>query len=339
MSGDLKLGLALGSRGIASGRLVATAKLAEDHGYDSLWFGEAYGADVVVPLAYAAANTTRIKLGAGVFVMDARTPAMTAMTAATLDAISGGRMLCGLGVSGPQVVEGWHGVAYGKPLVKTREYVEILRAVWAREAPLEFAGSLYEIPYNGPDATGLGKPLRSIQHARPDIPIYIAAIGPKNVKLAGEIADGFIPLFWSPEHWADAFGDSLSGVDFDRFDVAANVPLAIGDDVAECRDRVRPFLALYVGGMGARGRNFYNDLVCRFGYEAEAKAIQDAYLNGRHADAAAAVPDALIDEIALVGPPSAVAERLAAWKETPVSSLVLNITDDAVLRLVPELLG
>lgn len=335
----IRLGLANGQGGMAPERLIKLARLAEDCGYDSMWFGEAYGADVVVPLSYVAAHTSRLKLGAGVFQIDARTPAMTAMTAATLDRMSGGRLLCGIGASGPQVVEGWHGVAYGKPLAKTRDYVAILRAIWARKAPLEFAGSHYTIPYQGADATGLGKPLKSIQRPRPDIPIYIAAIGPKNVALAGQIADGFIPLFWSPEHWTAAFGEALAGVDFDRFDVAANVPVAMGDDIAACRDQVRPFLALYVGGMGARGRNFYNDLVCRFGYEDAAKNVQDAYLDGRQADAAAAIPDALIDELALVGPAAAIADRLQAWKETPVGSLVLNITDESVLRQIPELLG
>lgn len=330
----MRLGIALGSWGMDAHDLATTARLAEDLGYDQLWFGEAYGADVAVPLTWAAAHTSRIALGAGVFLLDARTPAMTAMTAATLDNLSGGRLLCGLGASGPQVVEGWHGRPYGKPLAKTREYVDVLRQIWAAEDRVRHDGVQYRIPYDGPDATGLGRAIRPIQATRPDIPVYLAALGPRNVALAAEIADGFIPFFWSPEHWHLAFGEALASVDADRFDVAANVLVALGDDLDRCRDQVRPALALYLGGMGARGRNFYNDVVGRFGFEDAAGRIQEAYLDGRRRDAAALVPDALIDELTLVGPAGRVADRLAAWAESPVGTLVINASDEATLRAV-----
>lgn len=336
---ELRLGLALGSKGMDPTELARVARLIEDLGYDSVWFGEAYGSDVAVPLAWAAAHTERLKLGAGVFQIDARTPAMTAMTAATLDALSGGRLLCGIGVSGPQVVEGWHGKAYGKPLAKTREYIRILREVWRGEGPLTNDGPEYPIPYRGPDSTGLGKPIASIQPGRADIPIYVAAIGPKNVRLSAELADGFLPLFWSPESWSDAFGDALAGVDFDRFHVAANVAVSLGDDLAACRDAVRPLLALYIGGMGTRDRNFYNDLVCRFGYEEAATAVQDAYLDRRRKDAIAAVPDELVDDLCLVGSKERIADRLAAWRESPVHTMVFYADDEPTLRGMAELVA
>jgi F420-dependent oxidoreductase-like protein len=235
-------------------------------------------------------------------------------------------------------------VAFGKPLARTREYVEIVRSVWRREKPLEFKGQYYQIPYAGPDATGLGKPLKSILHARSDIPIYLAAIGPKNVALAAEIADGWLPVFFSPQR-IGVFKDSLEG-GFARagggkslagFDVAPTVPVVLGDDVAACRAIVKPRLALYVGGMGARGRNFYNDLVCRYGYEAAAKAIQDLYLAGKKEEAAAAVPDALVDEVALCGPKERIRERLEAWKSSGVTTMICGVGQAEALRLMAEL--
>ena len=332
----MRLGLNFAYTGLDPKVAVETATFAESLGFDSIWTAEAYGSDAVVPLTWMAAHTSRIRLGTGILQMPARTPAMTAMTIATLDQLSGGRAICGLGLSGPQVAEGWHGVPYGKPLAKTREYVAILREIWKREKPLEFAGTEYEIPYRGPGATGLGKPLKSILKPRPDIPIYLAAIGPKNVRLAAEIADGFLPIFWSPARWEQAFGDALAGVDFSRFDVAASCSVVLGDDVAACRDMLKPFIALYVGGMGARGRNFYNDLACRYGFEGAAKEIQDLYLDGKKADAAAAVPDDLVDEVALCGPKERITERLELWKASPVGTLVVNAMQREAMEAVAE---
>jgi F420-dependent oxidoreductase-like protein len=235
------------------------------------------------------------------------------------------------------VAEGWHGQPYGKPLGRTREYVTIVREILAREKPLEHHGEHYDIPFTGPGATGLGKPLKSILHPRADIPIYLAAIGPKNVRLAAEIADGFLPVFFHPTRWRDAFGDSLEGVDFGRFDIAPSVTVIVGDDVGACRNMIKPSVALYVGGMGARGKNFYNDLACRYGFEGPAKEIQDLYLDGKKKEAAAAVPDELVDEIALVGPRQRIAERLEAWKESPANTLILAAAQPEALELMAEL--
>jgi F420-dependent oxidoreductase-like protein len=266
----MRLGLNVGYSGARMRLDMNVVTEADRLGLHSLWSAEAYGSDAVVPLAYIAARTERIHLASGIMQMPARTPAMTAMTAMTLDHLSGGRFICGLGVSGPQVVEGWHGVRYGKPLVRTREYVEILRAIWAREQPLEHHGEHYDIPYRGAGASGLGKPLKSILHGRP-IPIYLAAIGPKSVAQAAEIADGWLPIFYSPYRAPKVYQPSLDdgfaraggGKSTKTFDIAVTVTVVVGDDVQACLDRVKPQLALYIGGMGARGKNFYNDLACR----------------------------------------------------------------------------
>jgi len=334
----VRLGLNIGYSGSSMGDVLGLVQHADSVGIDSVWAAEAYGSDAVTVLAYLAAKTERIRVGSAVLQMPARTPANTAMTAMTLDALSGGRFLLGLGLSGPQVVEGWHGVPYGKPLTRTREYVEIVRKAIAREAPLEHDGVEYSIPYRGDDATGLGKPLKSILHpVRSAIPIYLAAIGPRNVALAAEIADGWLPIFYSPER-EDVFNAHLDaslsehGRDPDGFDIATSVPVAMGDDVAACRDLLRPYFALYVGGMGARDRNFYKQLVERYGWEAEAQRIQDLYLDGKKAEAAAAVPDAMVDEMALVGPVEALVDRLAAWKASRVGTLILATTQFDVLE-------
>jgi F420-dependent oxidoreductase-like protein len=311
-------------------------------GFDSIWTAEAYGSDAVTPAAWIAALTTRIHVGTAIMQIAARTPAMTAMTAMTLDALSGRRFRLGLGVSGPQVVEGWHGEPFGKPLKKTREYVEVVRAILRRDKPLTFSGEYYQIPYAGPDATGLGKPLRSILHGRPDLPIYLAAVGPRNIALAAEIADGWIPIFFSPERiatfrqWLDEGFRAAPGRDRTRFDIMPGVAVKVGDDVAACRAAMKPRLALYVGGMGARGKNFYNEIACRYGYEADAKRIQDLYLSGKKADAEAAVPDALVDEVTLCGPRERIRERLAIWKNAGVTTLLLS-GDVTALRTVAEL--
>jgi F420-dependent oxidoreductase-like protein len=314
---------------------------AERLGYSSVWTAEAYGSDAVTPAAWIAARTTRIHVGTGIMQIPARTPAMTAMTAMTLDALSGGRFRLGLGVSGPQVVEGWHGQAFGKPLAKTREYVEIVRAVLKRDKPLEFRGEYYRVPYAGADATGLGKPLKSILHGRSTLPIYLAAVGPRNVALAAEIADGWIPVFFSARRsvmfreWLDE-GFARGGRAREAFDVMPMVPVVVGADAGACRAVVKPRLALYIGGMGARGRNFYNDIARRYGYEAAAKTIQDLYLGGKKAEAEAAVPDELVDEVALCGPRERIRERLAEWDASGVTTIMV-VGDPAAVRTMAEL--
>jgi F420-dependent oxidoreductase-like protein len=317
---------------------------AERLGYESVWAAEAYGSDAVTPVAWIAARTTRIHVGTAIMQIPARTPAMTAMTAMTLDALSGGRFRLGLGVSGPQVVEGWHGQPFGKPLARTREYVAIVRTILRRERPLEFRGEYYQIPYAGPAATGLGKPLRSILHGRASLPIYLAAIGPRNVALAAEIADGWIPVFFSPRRmkmfreWLDDGFRAAGKPSAAPLDIMPMVPVVVGDDVDACRAVVKPRLALYVGGMGARGRNFYNDVARRYGYEEAADRLQDLYLAGRKAEAEAAVPDALVDEVALCGPRPRLRERLAEWREAWVTTLM--VTGDAVaMRAMAEAAG
>ena len=340
----MRLGLNIGYSGSTIDGVLPLVEHADQIGIDSVWAAEAYGSDAVTVLSYLAARTSTIKLASGILQMPARTPANTAMTAMTLDALSGGRFLLGLGLSGPQVVEGWHGVAYGKPLGRTREYVEIVRRAIAREAPLEFEGEHYQIPYQGEDATGLGKPLKSILHpVRNRIPIYLAAIGPRNLALTAEIADGWLPIFYSPER-ENIFLEHLdkglasAGRSPDDFDIAASVMVAAGDDVAACRDQLRPFLALYIGGMGARDKNFYNDLARRYGFEEAAATIQDLYLDGRKDEAAAAVPDELVDEVALVGPVDRIVDRLAAWKQSRVGTMILGTYQPEVLTALQEAL-
>ncbi len=343
----MKLGITIGLAGPSMQLDMARIKAAEELGYDAVWCGESYSSDAVTPITWVLAQTTRIKAGTGIMQMPARTPTCAAMTAMTLQHLSNGRFLCGVGPSGPQVVEGWHGVAFGKPLQRTREYIAIIKQIMAREAPLTFSGEHYTIPYAGPDATGLGKPLRSIMHAMSGMPFYTASIMPAGLRLAGEIADGTLPIFMSPEA-ADAIaapileGRVKAGKprDLSGFDIAPYTRLRMGDDVVACRDAIRPELALYIGGMGARGKNFYNDYAKRLGYEAEAVKIQDLFLAGQKKEAAAAVPDKLIDEIALVGPAARIKDRLQAWKQVAkdgrVGTLVLSGGDAAALRVVAE---
>jgi F420-dependent oxidoreductase-like protein len=336
----MRLGFTMGYAppGTNPTELIALAQEAERLGYDSAWSAEAWGTDAVTVLAWLAATTTTLKVGTGIMQMPARTPAMTAMTAATLDLMSGGRVLLGLGTSGPQVVEGWHGQAFGRPLGRTREYVEIVRAAIRRDL-VEHEGEHYAIPYRGADATGLGKPLKlMLRPLRDEIPIYLAAIGPRNVALAAEIADGWLPVWLSPTKLRDVFGDALAAAK-PGFDIAAfGVPVAISDDLQAARDFVKPLLALYVGGMGAKGQNYYNTLAVRYGYEQEAQEIQELYLGGKKMEAIAAVPDALVDEVALVGPPERIAERLEAWNESGVTTLLIQAHDAATLRTMAELL-
>src|SRR5205809_1337166 len=338
----MRFGINVGYSGARMSLNMELIQEADRLGFRSVWAAEAYGSDAVTPLAWIAAQTTRVHVGRGIMRMPARSPAMTAMTATTLDQLSGGRMLLGLGVSGPQVVEGWHGVAYGNPLRRTREYVEIVRAIWAREKPLEHTGPHYQIPYRGPGATGLGKPLKSILHGR-QIPIYIAATRPKSVAQAAEIADGWLAVWYSPYRtgfYRDAlesgFRRAGGGKSLASFDVAPAVTVIQGDDVQACLDFVKPMLALYIGGMGARGKNFYNELACRYGFEAAAKKIQDLYLDGKKADATAAVPNELADEVSLVGPPARIRDRLAAWRESGVTTLICGTRQAEAIRTLVE---
>lgn len=320
---------------------------AERLGYHSVWAAEAYGADVVTALAWYAARTERINVGAGIMQIPARTPAMTAMTAVGLSELSGGRFLLGLGASGPQVAEGWHGQPYAKPLGRTREYISLVRQMLARGERVSFDGDHYQLPYRGPGSTGLGRPLRMITHPSHDVPIYLAASGPKNVALAAEIADGWLPIFWSPFRAPGAYrpmldaGFAASGDDGkrDRFDIVASVATVLTDAPEQALWAIKPTLALYIGGMGARGKNFYHDLACRYGYEAEANRIQDLYLEGKKQEAVMAVPDQLADEVSLVGPAEHIAERLEAWKESGVTTVSLMTSDLETMRTVTEILS
>ena len=315
------------------------ARRAEELGYDSVWVAEAWGSDAISVLSWIAARTKRIRIGTAILQLPARTPALTAMTAATLDGLSEGRLRLGLGVSGPQVIEGWHGVPYGKPLEKTREYVAIVRAALRRDQPLEYQGDYYAIPI--PGGTGLGKPLKLMfRPRRANIPIYLAAIGPRNTALAAEIADGWLPIFYSPYH-REVFAEHLTagwaqradpGEPTSSFDIAPTVGVSIGDDLERCWESQKPNIALYVGGMGAKGKNFYFDLACRYGYAREAQTIQDLFLSGKRTDAIAAVPDRLVDEVSLCGPRDRIAERLVAWREAGVGTLLCAIQDPATLE-------
>jgi F420-dependent oxidoreductase-like protein len=340
----LRLGL---TSGYSRGTMMIDRDLileAERLGFYSVWSAEAYGSDAVTPLAYMAAFTTKIKLGTAIIQMPARTPAATAMAAMTIDSLSGGRFILGLGPSGPQVVEGWYGVPYGKPLTRTREYIQIVRQILAREAPLEFKGEMYEIPYRGPGATGLGKPLKSILHGRKDMEIYTASITPTGVSCSAEVADGLIPVWMNPErfdllapHLETGFRKAGGGKSMANFDVAPFVTCVVGEDIDKCRKPIKENLALYIGGMGARGKNFYNDYAKRLGYEAEAVKIQDLFLAGKKAEAEAAVPDQLVDDVALVGDKARIRDRLEAWKASPVRTLLIGTKQPEALRVLAEL--
>jgi len=324
----MRLGLHIGYWGLGMSQedQLGLVREAEAAGFDSVWAAEAYGSDTATVLAWLAGQTERIKIGSAIFQMPARSPAMTAMTAATLDNLSNGRMLLGIGSSGPQVAEGWHGQRFGKQLQRTREYVAILRKALARER-LEFEGETYTLPL--PD--GPGKALKlTIAPVQERIPIYVAAIGPKNTQLTGEIADGWMPFFVSPEHMDDSLallreGAARAGREIDgSFDIAPNVNVCIDDDVDRARDVMRPLIALYVGGMGSRERNFYNAMVRRYGFEEAADEVQDLYLSGKKEEAAAALPAELIDQLTLCGPRDRVAERLAVYREAGVGTLIAS---------------
>ncbi|MDX1663995.1 MAG: LLM class F420-dependent oxidoreductase [Candidatus Promineifilaceae bacterium] len=340
----MRLGIMIG---YASGTIRLPVDLVQEAdrlGVYAVWAAEAYGSDAVTPLAWLGPQTEQIHLGTAIMQMPGRTPANAAMTAMTLNQLSGGRFLMGLGVSGPQVVEGWHGVSYARPLTRTREYVAIVRAIFRGER-LVHEGTIYEIPYTGEDATGLGKPLKSTLDAQPDIPIYLAAIGPKNVALTAEIADGWLPIFFSPQRYDEIYrphveeGLARAGRTIEDFDIAPMVSVVVDESLDACYNALRPMMALYIGGMGSRSKNFYNDLAARYGYEAEAREVQELYLSGQRFEAMSKVPGGLIDEVALVGPRERIRERLAIWKESPVKTLNMMIGDVETLRTMVELVG
>lgn len=344
---DLKLGYSTGywSKGPPPGALDAI-KEADRLGFDSFWTAEAYGSDSLTPLAWWGSHTENIKLGTSIVQMSARTPAATAMSAITMDHLSNGRFILGLGASGPQVVEGWYGRPYPRPLERTREYVGIVRDIVRREQPTEFHGRHYDMPYTGDDGMGIGKPLKSTVHPlRNEIPIYLGAEGPKNVSLAAEICDGWLPLFFSPKDdgwYRDRLriGFEASGEDgkADRFEVASMLTVIPGDDLEQCADLMRPMVALYAGGMGAKDANFHFDVFARMGWEEVAVKVQELYLEGKKQEAAAAIPTAMVEDIALVGPIDKIRDDLARWKETCLTTVLLSGTAQQ-LPMLSELIN
>ncbi len=323
-------------------------KHAESLGYDSAWTAEAWGNDAVTTATWVAAQTTKLKVGTAIMQMPARSPAMTAMTATTLNQLSEGRFMLGLGPSGPQVVEGWHGVPYGKPLARTKEYIEIIRKIWAREEPLTFQGEHYSIPCTGEGTTNLGKPLKSILHGDPSIPIYTASISPNGLACAAEVADGVIPMMYDPERYSEllqpsfekGFAKAVGEKSLANFDVMVGVTVIVSEDVEKAMMPVKANIAQYVGGMGARDKNFYNDYAKRMGFVEAAEEIQNLFLSGKKAEAIAAVPNELVDAVHLVGPEGKIRERLQAWKEAgkrgEVGTMMIGAMQPEALTLVAE---
>ena len=345
----MKLGLLVGYSPATMSVPMDMIKHAESLGFTSAWTAEAWGSDAVSPAAWILAQTEKINVGTAIMQMPARTPAMTAMTAMTLYALSGGRFILGLGPSGPQVVEGWHGVPYGRPLTRTREYISIIRKILAREERVTHEGFHYQMPYTGKGATGLGKPLKSILHGDPALKIYTASISPKGMECAGEVSDGVFPIWMNPERF-DIFEESLEtgfakaggSKSLEAFEIAPFVTCLMSNDIEKCRIPIKNNMALYIGGMGARGKNFYNDYAKRLGYEEAAVKIQDLYLDGKKQEAAAAVPDELVDDVALVGPEARIRDRLQRWKEAGekrhVGSMLIGGGGPALEVLAEELL-
>jgi F420-dependent oxidoreductase-like protein len=341
----MKLGLQLGYWGSGPPpRAVELVAEAERLGFDSVWTAESYGSDALTPLAWWGSRTSTVRLGTSLCQLSARTPTAMAMAALTLDHLSGGRFVLGLGVSGPQVVEGWYGQPFPQPLARTREYISIVRKVLAREQPVTNDGPHYPLPH--PGGTGLGKPLKPIVHPlRSDIPIIMGAEGPKNVALAAEIADGWFPIFFSPRAMksfesalAEGFARPGARHSASDFEVLAFAPTVLADDVEAAADAFRPMLALYIGGMGAKDMNFHFDVFARMGYEDVAHKVQDHYLAGRKDDAAAAVPTSMVEDIALIGPVEKIRDDLEAWRESMATSLLVS-GDVATLRVMAELVG
>ena len=340
----MKLGFLLGYSGKHIHMPIELIQQAESMGYDSVWTAEAYGNDAVTSAAYVLAQTSKIRVGTAIMQMPARTPAMCAMTAMSLDQLSGGRFIVGLGASGPQVVEGWHGVPYGKPVTRTKEYIQIMRKIFEREGPVEFDGQIYQMPNQSEGTTGLGKPLKSILAAT-DIPIYTASITPAGLRCAGEVADGVFPVWMDPNKY-DVLGESIeqgfekagNGKSLKDFDIAPFVTVAMNDDLDAAYDALRPWLALYIGGMGAKNKNFYHEYATRLGYGDAANQIQELYLSGKKPEAEALVPNALLDEVSLIGPRERIIERLGPWKEAgkrgEVGSMLLGVQDPVVLELL-----
>ena len=340
----MKLGFLLGYSGKHIHMPIELIRQAESMGYDSVWTAEAYGNDAVTSAAYVLAQTSKIRVGTAIMQMPARTPAMCAMTAMSLDQLSGGRFIVGLGASGPQVVEGWHGVPYGKPVTRTKEYIQIMRKIFEREGPVEFDGEMYQMPNQSEGTTGLGKPLKSILAAT-DIPIYTASITPAGLRCAGEVADGVFPVWMDPNKY-DVLGESIeqgfekagNGKSLKDFDIAPFVTVAMNDDLDAAYDALRPWLALYIGGMGAKNKNFYHEYATRLGYGDAANQIQELYLSGKKPEAEALVPNELLDEVSLIGPRERIIERLGPWKEAgkrgEVGSMLLGVQDPVVLELL-----
>ena len=342
----MKLGMTTGGGGRTVSLDMEMILEAERLGYDIVRTSESYGGDAVSAAAWILSKTTRIHVGTGIMQFAARTPAMTAMTAISLDHLSGGRFRLGLGLSGPQVIEGWHGRRFGKPLGVTREYVGIVRDIFAREAPVQHHGTYYDIPYTGDDATGLGKPLKAICHARPGMPIYLAAMGPKMLALSAEVTDGVVPGMFSPEKWPamekpllEGFTRAGGAKGFDTFDLAPAVPISFGDDAQECRDKLKPYYARYIGGMGAREVNFHNANVRRLGFDDMADRIQELFLDGKREEAIAAVDDDFVDEVALCGPRDRIEERLTRYTALPLGTFQVRFPTTESIRLMAELLG
>ncbi len=346
----MKLGLMTGYSGSTLRIPLDTIKHAESLGYDSVWTAEAYGADAVTTATWILANTSRIKVGTAIMQMPARSPAMAAMTAMSLSHLSGNRFIVGLGASGPQVVEGWHGVPYGKPVTRLKEYIAIMKQIFAREAPATFDGKQYQLPYTGEGATGMGKPLKSILHCNEEIPIFAATITPAGVRAAAEVADGFFPVWMDPGKFHVFDGPVKEGFlaagnkTLDDFQIAPFVRVIIGDDLDKCRQPIKDNLALYIGGMGARSKNFYNDYAKRLGFEEQAIKIQDLYLDGKKAEAAALVPNELVDACNLVGPVDRIRDHAQRWidagKAGHVSTMLLGAdTTKEGLELMAGIIG
>jgi F420-dependent oxidoreductase-like protein len=344
----MKLGLLAGYAGRKINLPLDAIRHAEKLGYDSVWTSEAYGSDAIAPAAWILANTTTIKVGTAIMQMPARTPAMAAMTAMTLAQLSGNRFIVGVGASGPQVVEGWHGVAYGRPVTRLREYVQIMKRVFAREDALSFDGKEYQIPYKGPGATGLGKPLKSILHCEQPIPIYAATLTPAGVQAAAEVADGFFPVWMDPDQYG-VFREPIEkgfkaagSKSLAQFDIAPFVAVNMGDDVKACMAPLRDHMALYIGGMGAKGKNFYTDYATRLGFGDAALEVQELYLAGKKDEAAAAVPETLVDACHLVGPAARIRDRCQRWiaagKKAHVGTMLIRSHQPKALELLAEVM-